>query len=244
MDELEIDGKKYISSRRAAKEHKYHIDYIGQLIRAGKVVGKKVGRSWYVEASSLKSYLASEKSGAPQKEEVEVVKEAEPIIEEKLEVIEAPQVIVEPIVKEKIEEPVQETKPGIVEEKFERAVHITVPTPLAPQKKGTLIYMGDDEPMLPNLQGRVRTNADFVPIAMRKVVEPEEETFIEAPEEVREVEEKPLQVRRKKFSLPRAQVLAVVAVMVLAVVAVTSSVLATSIKVSDGGAASVGLTIK
>lgn len=60
MDELEIGGKKYLSSKRAAREHKYHIDYIGQLIRAGKVVGKKVGRAWYVEEKSLNTYLKQE----------------------------------------------------------------------------------------------------------------------------------------------------------------------------------------
>ena len=60
MDELEISGKRYLSSKRAAKEHKYHADYIGQLIRAGKVVGTKVGRAWYVEATSLDEYLANE----------------------------------------------------------------------------------------------------------------------------------------------------------------------------------------
>lgn len=57
MDELEISGKRYLSSRRVAKENKYHSDYIGQLIRAGKLVGKKVGRAWYVEADSLSHFL-------------------------------------------------------------------------------------------------------------------------------------------------------------------------------------------
>ncbi len=64
MDELEISGKRYLSSKRAAKEHKYHADYIGQLIRAGKVVGTKVGRAWYVEAVSLDEYLANESTAA------------------------------------------------------------------------------------------------------------------------------------------------------------------------------------
>ncbi len=41
MDELEISGKRYISTRLAAKEHKYHADYIGQLIRAKKILGQK-----------------------------------------------------------------------------------------------------------------------------------------------------------------------------------------------------------
>ncbi len=60
MDELEISGKRYISSRRAAKENKYHSDYIGQLIRAGKIIGTKVGRAWYVETGSLARYIDGE----------------------------------------------------------------------------------------------------------------------------------------------------------------------------------------
>jgi len=60
MDELEISGRRYISSARAAKEHKYHSDYIGQLVRAGKVAGQKVGRAWYVDADSLAEYLGKE----------------------------------------------------------------------------------------------------------------------------------------------------------------------------------------
>lgn len=57
MDSLEIDGKTYVSARKAAKEHGYVADYIGQLIRAGKLVGKKVGRAWYVDAESLDAYI-------------------------------------------------------------------------------------------------------------------------------------------------------------------------------------------
>lgn len=60
MDELEISGKRYLSSRRAAKENHYHADYIGQLIRSGKVIGTKVGRAWYVEEESLGAYFAGE----------------------------------------------------------------------------------------------------------------------------------------------------------------------------------------
>lgn len=58
MDELEISGRRFISTRRAGKDYKYHSDYIGQLARSKKVVGQKVGRSWYVDAESLATYLA------------------------------------------------------------------------------------------------------------------------------------------------------------------------------------------
>ena len=65
MDELQISGKRFISSRRIARDNGYTADYIGQLIRGGKVVGQKVGRAWYVDAISFDAYLGQE--GAPAK---------------------------------------------------------------------------------------------------------------------------------------------------------------------------------
>jgi hypothetical protein len=59
MDSLEIEGKEYISAKRAAKENSYTTDYIGQLIRGGKLKGHKVGRAWYVEQDSLSLYINS-----------------------------------------------------------------------------------------------------------------------------------------------------------------------------------------
>jgi hypothetical protein len=48
MDELEIQGKKYISSKRAAEMTGYAKDYIGQLIRTEKIQGIRFGRAWFV----------------------------------------------------------------------------------------------------------------------------------------------------------------------------------------------------
>ncbi len=81
-----------MSSKRAARENKYHIDYIGQLIRAGKINGKKVGRAWYVEEASLNKYLAQE-SGvvAP----IKVMPAPEPVQEEPIEMAEDPIEVIE-----------------------------------------------------------------------------------------------------------------------------------------------------
>jgi len=51
--DLYFDGKKYISSSRAAKISGYVNDYIGQLCRDGKLEARMVGRSWYVGLESL-----------------------------------------------------------------------------------------------------------------------------------------------------------------------------------------------
>ena len=55
-----ISGKRHISSRRAAREYNYNSDYIGQLIRANKITGQKVGRTWYVSVASLDAFMRKE----------------------------------------------------------------------------------------------------------------------------------------------------------------------------------------
>lgn len=56
MNELTLDGKKYISSKRAAEITGYAKDYVGQLAREGYVVATMVGRSWYVLESSINAH--------------------------------------------------------------------------------------------------------------------------------------------------------------------------------------------
>jgi hypothetical protein len=84
MDELEISGKRFISTRLAAKLHKYHSDYIGQLIRGKKIAGQKVGRSWYVDAESLEAYFATPRVAEAPKQilSVEPVRHAPKDVEE------------------------------------------------------------------------------------------------------------------------------------------------------------------
>jgi hypothetical protein len=197
MDELEISGKRYISTRRAAKEHKYHSDYIGQLIRAKKVEGQKVGRSWYVAADSLAEYLGKEVSAksiprveipALAKEKVEIIK-----TEEKVE----------------IEEILKEGAPVIVENRVEdevedkEAYHI----PLKINKRNSLRYLSDDAPLYP-LERPVRPH-----IKLRPIETPEEETVVF-------VEDEPVVI--KSFVIRGGMVLAV-GVITLGIVAATSA---------------------
>lgn len=53
MDEILIEEKKYVSSKRAAKVTGYAKDYIGQLCREGRVPARLVGRSWYVLETAI-----------------------------------------------------------------------------------------------------------------------------------------------------------------------------------------------
>ena len=50
---LLIDGKKFISSRRAAEIANYSADYVGQLCREGRVNARRVGRVWFIEEESI-----------------------------------------------------------------------------------------------------------------------------------------------------------------------------------------------
>lgn len=248
MDELEIDGKKYLSSRRAAKEHKYHIDYIGQLIRGGKVVGKKVGRSWYVEQGSLKSYLTQEAGGKVPEINTPVaedeVKIPEPISESVREVS-TPIISRTEVIEEKI---IQPTVPPVMpaQEKIsEEAVSTRKVYFSTPEKEqahsNTLTYVADDEPMLPVLNGRMRANADFVvPVRRVEEVAYDDEQEEETVEEI--IEEMPRTSIRSK--MPRATVLVGIIGLLALAAAISSTFLVTSIKVQEGQPASVGITIK
>ncbi|HVX90800.1 MAG TPA: hypothetical protein VHC20_04185 [Candidatus Paceibacterota bacterium] len=56
MNELTLDGKTYVSSRRAAEITGYAKDYVGQLCREGHVEARLVGRNWYVLESSIREH--------------------------------------------------------------------------------------------------------------------------------------------------------------------------------------------
>lgn len=56
MDEILIEEKKYVSSKRAAKMTGYAKDYIGQLCREGRVPARLVGRSWYVLETAIQDH--------------------------------------------------------------------------------------------------------------------------------------------------------------------------------------------
>jgi hypothetical protein len=118
MDELEISGRRYISSARAAKEHKYHSDYIGQLVRGGRVAGQKVGRAWYVDAESLKDYL--KKEATPTGPKAAAVKAAEPTFAKAAPRVEAVEVEEEYAKEELKSEPEVEMFKG----KFARRPHV------------------------------------------------------------------------------------------------------------------------
>ena len=55
-DQISLEGKEYISSKRASQISDYAQDYIGQLARAGLIEAKRIGGLWYVSLESLNAY--------------------------------------------------------------------------------------------------------------------------------------------------------------------------------------------
>ncbi len=156
MDALQISGKWYISSRRAAKEHGYHADYIGQLVRTGKVKGQKVGRSWYILADSLSDYL--EKEGNVPAPKIVSKKQSEPEIKAKKAV---PKLVATLPAEteqeeEETEEEVHEAEDLIEEAPVEEPAtpapapqHMESSQPKVAREHPLLTYLQDEEPELP-----------------------------------------------------------------------------------------------
>jgi len=136
MDELEISGKRYISTRRAGKDHNYHDDYIGQLIRAKKVEGRKIGRAWYVDAKSLTAYLGKE---APVR--------GPRVAEELLVIDEAPEEVTMPIVVDTQEQ--EEKTKKEPEKSFDIPIYRTARE--AREAIG-LRYITDEGPLIPQIK--------------------------------------------------------------------------------------------
>ena len=147
MDELQISGKRFISSRRIARDNGYTSDYIGQLIRGGKVIGQKVGRAWYVDAVSFDTFLGSESIPAK-------------LPEEKIPVEIAPaQLPEEKVLGSAPPQPdhfLQEVLPPLVvaqkkEEQHYVPLHVVKAEAPAVAPAG-LRYYGDDRPSLPEIR--------------------------------------------------------------------------------------------
>jgi hypothetical protein len=55
-EEMQIEGKSYISSKRASRESGYAQDYIGQLARKNLIDARRIGGLWYISMESLQGY--------------------------------------------------------------------------------------------------------------------------------------------------------------------------------------------
>lgn len=65
-DQISLQGKEYISSKRASELSGYSQDYIGQLSRAGQIEAQRIGGLWYVSMESLQNYKIIAETYKPQ----------------------------------------------------------------------------------------------------------------------------------------------------------------------------------
>lgn len=56
MESITIEGTKYVKASSLARDFGYTTDYVGQLCRANKVEAQLVGRSWFVNPTTLKDH--------------------------------------------------------------------------------------------------------------------------------------------------------------------------------------------
>ena len=161
MDELEISGKRYFSAKRIAKENRYHPDYVGQLIRAGRISGTKVGRAWYVDEASFAEYLGKER-GTLRSPAVELVTEPtqEPSFEKVLGGPRFPSETLRQTFSQEV--PVSASTPVVVVQADPVTIVETAKetTPQAIEKKvpfkTSLTYIPDNSPLFPAIQKRTK----------------------------------------------------------------------------------------
>lgn len=65
-DSVSVEGKEYISSKRASELSGYSQDYIGQLSRGKHIDAQRVGGLWYVSMESLQNYKVTAEAYRPE----------------------------------------------------------------------------------------------------------------------------------------------------------------------------------
>lgn len=259
MDELEISGKRYISTRRAGKEHKYHSDYIGQLIRAGKVDGQKVGRSWYVAEDSLAEYLGKEAAPKAPVMKVEVPAKvmkvhkvaARPVIEEEVEEGQTSNVAVmegEVETAEVFENDAEEDKNYIPVKiggnatKREASYEIKKQPVAIKKNRGGLRYIADDGPLYPRVETTPieREVPSRMPVRTNPAVVYEEQTYLE--QQPVTLIERPRVRKNNRIFIMRGGMVAAVALVTLGVVAAASAMIVSTTTV-QGESASISYSL-
>ena len=79
-DVIWLDGKEYISSKRASELSGYAQDYIGQLARKGLIAAKRVGGLWFISMQSLTEYKSHADAYVPQLPEKKEVPDVDSLI--------------------------------------------------------------------------------------------------------------------------------------------------------------------
>ncbi len=79
-DAMWLEGKEYISSKRASQLSGYAQDYIGQLARKGLIDAQRVGGLWFVSMVSLTEYKSNADTYVPPQPERKTAPEADSLV--------------------------------------------------------------------------------------------------------------------------------------------------------------------
>lgn len=155
MDEIEIGGDIYISSKRAAELTGYAKDYIGQLARSNKIKATRVGRAWYVSKNAIHEHAdlpLPEKEQQSNTDE-DAIKETTPEVTKER---------IEKLSHEKIEQP---KKPEL--RTLNELKGSTQSRPSLLQTWSKIQYLDDDRPLFPqNVKAEDTTSSK---ISIRKL---------------------------------------------------------------------------
>ncbi|MDP3785062.1 MAG: hypothetical protein Q8R12_03230, partial [bacterium] len=66
MPEVFLDGKIFLSLKKAGEVSGYHSDYLGRLARSGKLKSRKVGIQWFIEKESLLNFFERTEAKVPE----------------------------------------------------------------------------------------------------------------------------------------------------------------------------------
>jgi hypothetical protein len=81
---LSVNGKVYLPSNELAATFGYSSDYLGKLARDEKILGTLIGRQWFIEPESLKTFLLkTEIQKKIRKEELSIQRKAEHLAHQK-----------------------------------------------------------------------------------------------------------------------------------------------------------------
>lgn len=205
MKEITLNGRTYLSTKRAAEITGYTTDYVGQLARKGTVAAEQVGRNWYVAEDEIKKHKFGAYAGSVREEKEVDAPALEILVEEAEEKIEVP------AVEEKEEVPVA----SVVEEEsveVTREEESTTADPAATvaamqeawdewYRSQRVVASEEEEVFLKREDVRSRESEieDEEPVVISKLPEDDVETELEGEveesfEEEQEVEEVPSEV--------------------------------------------------
>lgn len=127
MKEITLNGRTYLSTKRAAEITGYTTDYVGQLARKGTVAAEQVGRNWYVAEDEIKKHKFGAYAGSVREEKEADAPALEILVEEAEEKVETPVVEedeVEELVTTSVVTPVEEEKADEVKEESDPAATV------------------------------------------------------------------------------------------------------------------------